>query len=144
MTIRQTSFAGIKQKGFSLMELMIVVAIIGILTAIALPSYKDYTRRARAAEATSQLASWSSRMEHYYLDNRNYGPGACGIAAPASTYYAFNCATTSAGQGFTLTATAQIESEGTYTASEGGQKQTTLFKGSSVSKSCWLIKGNEC
>ena len=132
------------QTGFTLIELMIVVVIISVLTAVALPAYNDYTRRARAADAVSQLSSWSSRMEHYYLDHRNYGTGACGIATPTVNHYTLTCALTSTDQGYTLTATAQINNEGAYTLSEGGQKQTTLFKGSSTSKNCWLLKGTEC
>jgi type IV pilus assembly protein PilE len=134
----------IHQTGFTLIELMIVVAIVSVLTAVALPAYNDYTRRARAADAVSQLSSWSSRMEHYYLDHRNFGGGTCGVATPITSNYTMTCALTAAGQGYTLTATSQVNSEGAYTLSEGGQKQTTLFKGNSVSKNCWLLKGTEC
>lgn len=132
--------------GFTLIELMIVVAIIGILSAIAFPAYGDYVRMARASEATAQVASYASRLEQYYLDNRKYGDDACGIAASAfsAEKYAVSCAVTKSGQGFTITATAQINSEGAYTLDEGGSKATTLFKGAGSSKTCWLIKGSEC
>ncbi len=133
--------------GFTLIELMIVIVIIGILTSVALPSYNDYVRRSRAASALGELSSWAARMEQSYLDNRNYGAGACRIAAPtigADTKYALACALTNGGQGFTLTATAQVDNEGTYTLSEGNQRGTSVFKGSSVTKTCWVVKGNEC
>lgn len=137
----------IRAAGFTLIELMIVVVIIGILTSVALPSYNDHVRRSRAASALGELSSWAARMEQSYLDNRNYGAGACRIAAPtvgADTKYTLTCALTNGGQGFTLTATAQLNSEGTYTLSEGNQKATSVFKGSAVTKSCWVVKGNEC
>lgn len=130
--------------GFSLIELMLVVAVIGILLSIAVPGYMDHVRRSRAVEAVSQLSTWGSRMEQSYLDNRNYGDGGCRIATPVAQHYTLSCALTNGGQGFTLTATAQINSEGTYTLSEGNQKSTTQFKGASASKACWLIKGQEC
>lgn len=130
--------------GFSLIELMVAVAVIGILLSVAVPSYMDHVRRSRAVEAVSQLATWGSRMEQSYLDNRNYGNGACRVAVPVAQHYTLSCALTNGGQGFTLTATAQINSEGTYTLSEGNQKSTTQFKGASASKTCWLIKGQEC
>ena len=131
-------------RGFTLVEVMVVVAIVAILVSVGLPAYNDYVRRARAADAFGGLASWAMRLEQFYLDNRNYGAGGCGIAAPVVNNYTMACAVTGGGQGFTLTATGQISNEGTYTLSEGNQKTTTMFKGSSTSKTCWLLKGTEC
>jgi len=54
------------QQGFTLIELMIVVAIIGILAAIAIPAYQDYTARAQAAEATTLLGGLKSSIAEYY------------------------------------------------------------------------------
>lgn len=130
--------------GFTLIELLVVVAIIAILASVAIPSYSDYTRRARAGEATATLSTWRSQMEQYYLDNRNYGTGACGKTAPPAKHFTMSCALTNGGQGFTLTATASISGEGTYTLDEANQQKTTQFKGASTTKSCWLIRGSEC
>jgi type IV pilus assembly protein PilE len=70
------------QSGFSLIELMIVVMIIGILAAIGIPSYQDYVRNAKIAEATSTLLQYRVFMEQYYQDMRGYGVTAqvaCGV-----------------------------------------------------------------
>lgn len=130
--------------GFSLIELMVVLVIIGILTGVALPAYNDHVRRSRAANALGEMSAVSARMEQSYLDNRNYGVGACGIAMPTVPDYTIACVLTNGGQGFTLTATATINNEGGYTLGEGNQKGTSLFKAGSVSKPCWLVKGDEC
>jgi type IV pilus assembly protein PilA len=55
------------QKGFTLIELMIVVAIIGILAAIAVPAYQDYTARAQASEAVTLLGALKTPIMEYYI-----------------------------------------------------------------------------
>lgn len=64
-----------KQSGFTLMELMITVAIIGILTAIALPAYTQYVVRANRSAAQSFMFSVANKQEQYMLDARTYAGG---------------------------------------------------------------------
>lgn len=71
------------QKGFTLIEVMIAVGVIAILSAIAIPSYTDYIRRARITEATSALGSMRVKFEQFFQDNRTYA-GACTVAPAVS------------------------------------------------------------
>lgn len=69
-------------KGFTLIELMMVVAIVGILMAIALPSYRSYVERGDRAAARSALMEASQFMERYYATNNRYSTAADGTGSP--------------------------------------------------------------
>ncbi|WOJ98387.1 pilin [Congregibacter brevis] len=60
-----------RQQGFTLIELMIVIAIVGILAAIALPAYQDYTVRARMSEPMAKLAEAKTSVAEFYAANGN-------------------------------------------------------------------------
>jgi len=66
----------VRVAGFTLIEVMITVAIVAILAAVALPNYFDYVTRSRLVEAKTNLADMRTRLEQYFLDNRSY-PSAC-------------------------------------------------------------------
>jgi type IV pilus assembly protein PilE len=153
------------QGGFTLIEVMIVVAIVAILAAVALPAYGDYVRRGQLPEAFSGMADLRVKMEQYYQDNRSYGTsgGNCAdtntptwaAGTPTLTYagstpgrelFTFTCAVTNGGQGYTLTATGARERAvgHIYTITHANVRSTTEFKGNSVTAGCWLAKGSEC
>ena len=99
-----------KRSGFSLIELMIVIAIIGILAAIAYPSYMQYLRRSNRADAQSLLMNFSARQQQRLLDLRSYGAALVdvGLTVPssvASRYAITVAADNSAVPTFTATAT---------------------------------------
>jgi type IV pilus assembly protein PilE len=149
------------RRGFTLIELMVVVAIVAILAGVAMPSYVDYLRRGVLPEAFTNLNDFRVKMEQYYQDNRGYGnlggtacanntPPTWATFAPANArYFTFTCALTSNAnnQSYTLTATgiAGTRAAGhTYTINQDNSQTTTAFKGTAVAKSCWLIRGSEC
>ena len=86
-------------RGFTLVELMIVVAIVGILAAIAFPSYQESVRKSRRAEAKTELINLANLMEKYYTENGNTYATAT-IANVGAT------ATTTPGGYYTLSITA--------------------------------------
>lgn len=133
-------------RGFTLVELMVVVAIIAILSAIAIPQYTNYVTRGKLSEASSTLMNMRIRLEQFYLDNRTYAnAGACGIAIPAAPqvqHFTYACATTNGGQGYSLTATGTAATGNfVFTLNEANVRATTAVPatgGWATNAACWI------
>jgi type IV pilus assembly protein PilE len=108
MRLRKTAstFKPGLRNGFTLIELMIVVAIIAILAAITYPSYQQFVLRGKRAEGRAALLDAAAKEERYYSDNNQYGTlAAAGIPATTeSNYYNISITLANANQDFTLTA----------------------------------------
>ena len=96
----------IKGKGFTLIELMIVIAIVAILVALALPSYTRYVRKANRGEAQALLLNWANNQELWRANDTDYA-SVDELVAPTHTKYRFTLTLPEATTLYTLTATAQ-------------------------------------
>ena len=127
------SLRRVPQAGFTLIELMIAVAVVAILAGIAIPQYSDHLVRASLTAATGTLKEVRARMEQRYADNRSYANAAGACAIPNFTDpdsgFSFTCAIAAAGQSFTWTATGTGRAAGfTYTVDEAGIERTVAAK----------------
>lgn len=95
------------KSGFSLLELLIALAIIGILVAISYPAYQQYVLRSYRAEAISQLLQLANSQEQHLADYGVYSADLTVLGVKASARYEFNINLSAAQQEFELTAQAQ-------------------------------------
>jgi type IV pilus assembly protein PilE len=139
-----------KQLGFTLIELMIVVAIVGILATIAYPAYTDYLIRGRIPDATSALAAKRVQMEQFFQDNRRYDQTAVGAVAnpvcanddTTSRFFTFSCNPAATATAYTLEAVGVGPMAGFgYTVTEANAKASNITRaGWGSSGNCWTIR----
>jgi len=101
-----------KQKGMTLVELLITVAIVGVLGAVAYPAYTDYVVKSNRSEAKRELVRIANKMEQYYVDHRTYTDDMTLLGLSADPFITqtghYSIDTSAQAQGsFVLTATAQ-------------------------------------
>lgn len=116
------------QKGFTLIELMIVVAIIGILAAIALPAYQDYTARAQMSEALVLADGQKGAVTEYYADKGEFPANntSAGVAAATDIKGKYVQSVTIAAASGTATITAALKASGVAT---GVQSKNLVLTG---------------
>lgn len=135
-------------KGFTLIELMVVIAIISILAAVALPNYTDYVTRGKIPDATSVLAAKRVRIETYYDNNRTYVDAPdCALDTASSQHFNFSCNPAATANTYTLQAVGKNTMTGfTYTIDQSNSKQTSSVpSGWTTNNTCWVTrKGGTC
>jgi type IV pilus assembly protein PilE len=131
-----------RQTGFTLLEVLVTVAIVGILSAIALPAYSDYVMRGRLTEAFSTLSAAQPNLEQFWSNQRTYNgfDAATSNAFPAATpnfTYSLSNATNS---GYLLTATGRAAALNfAFTIDQQGNRVTTSVPSGWTSNSaCWV------
>ena len=138
----ETAMSARKQNGFTLIEIMIVVAVVAILAAIAYPSYQNQVRKSRMGQAQADMLEIAQFMERCFASNNSFQ----GCALPfnqsprtGTSYYTIALATPARTQ-FTLTAVPQAAGGqdqqicGTLTLNDQSQK---TFSGSATAAQCW-------
>ena len=140
--------------GFTLVEVMVVCAIVGILAAVALPSYFDYVTRGRILEATTGLSNLRQLYEQYFLDNRSYAGGCATYSAQVNGQilatngtqdFAVTCPVETAST-YTIQATGQGVMAGfVYTIDQTGAKTSSGPGSWGTGAGCWLTRrGGVC
>lgn len=138
-------------KGFTLIELMIVVAIVAILASVAMPAYNDYVLKSRLPEATSALSADRVQLEQYFQDNRRYsdvlGGTDCGGSRPTTNNFTITCAATDTTYTITATGKTNTPTDGfVYTINQNNTKTSAIASPApagwiGTNASCWLTKG---
>jgi len=134
------------RNGFTLIEVMIVVAIVGILAAIALPNYSYYVQRAKIIEATTSLSDARQRTEQLFLDTRTYAgncTAAIGVVQLGLKTFTLSCPTESA-SAYTIRATG-VPAQGmsasfVYTINQAGTKTSAGPTGWAGNATCWATR----
>ena len=120
-----------RTRGFTLLEMMIVVAIVGILAAIAYPSYQNYLKRSNRSAAETFMLDLANRQQQYLLDQRSYANGLATLTSstPAEVSAVYDVTVTSAGgppPTFTISAVPKAGTiqagDGTLTLDQAGTK----------------------
>jgi type IV pilus assembly protein PilE len=145
-------------RGFTLIELMIALAVAAILAAVAFPAYTDYVVRSKLTEAHTHLSDLRVKMEQRFQDARTYTGGPCtptGAAAVQVKYFDFSCTDGPDADSFRIQAAGKASTDLAgiaFTINESNVRATVVTastsmdnKGYQSNTNCWVTrKGNGC
>lgn len=133
--------------GFTALELLAAVTIIGILASLVVPSYGVYVARSRVLDAAMQLSDYRAKMEQYFLDRRSYvdASGNCGVASPgtaSSDAFDLACAATASAYRVTVAGRAGGGMAGfAFAVDETGARATLAVpRGWTRTPDCWTTR----
>ena len=127
-----------KPQGFTLIEVIVAIAILSIIMAVASPLYSSYVQKSKITEALATLGTLSTKMEKNYLDFRKYTDNNdCAVSHPNTDNFSYSCI--SSGQSYTWTATSS-DGNYKYSVNNNFDKMTLTFDGQAMSSiNCWMI-----
>jgi type IV pilus assembly protein PilE len=130
-------------RGFTLIEVMITVAIVALLASIALPAYGDYVRRARVPPALDGLASYATRMEQRFQDVGSYS---CTVPPlPTVANFTVSCELANGNREYTARATGSGTMAGySYSINHLGVRRTLEHPKGAPTANCWSTRGGTC
>jgi prepilin-type N-terminal cleavage/methylation domain-containing protein len=143
-----------RSRGFTLVELMVTVAIVAILTALAYPSYRNYVLRGQLVDATNGLSALRANMERHFQDNRTYDTvggfiSPCLVAAGLLKAGSFqmSCAAAPTATTFVLQAAGTGSTAGfVFKVDQTGAQSTTVtnVRGWSTCTTAWVTRAGAC
>lgn len=140
-----------RNRGFTLIELMIVVAIVGILATVVMPAYSSYVFRSKIPVGLDALTAYQARMEQSFQDTGTYATTAnaalCAVTVPSSVSgFTLGCTAADAGQSYIATVTGSGPMSGVSYSIDGTGLRTTVAhpKGLPSPNTCWTLRGASC
>ena len=135
-----------RESGYTLIEIVITIMVLSVLAAMAVTSFSNYVRRARAADAIEQLDLYRTRMEKAFHNNANYGVGACAVALPTTVQqFAFACALGAGNESYVARATGSGSMNGyEFSIDDRGIRRTEAFPGLAAAADCWMVEKDKC
>jgi type IV pilus assembly protein PilE len=133
-----------KQMGFSMIELMITLMIVGILGAVAYPSYTSYLEEGKVQEATAALAEGRIRFSQYFQDHGSYVDAEATICPHSTQYFDVDCGAPDATT-YTLTADGKNGMDGfSFSVTQANVRHSSSTKWE-TDGDCWIMRrGGSC
>ncbi len=156
MNVQYTARPESRSKGFTLIEVMITVAIVAILAAVAIPNYRDYVLRGQLVDATNGMATMRANMERHFQDYRTFNtsgtfvsPCLANVSLRVVGSFTLDCTATPTNAAYTLRATGSGSTDGfVFTVDQRDVRATTSVgtgSGWSTCATAWIVKkGQVC